>query len=195
MIKYKKSKDFYNKKYNELKNNIDLFSNKVPLHNLFLSNNNLVTDSWYNAKIYNSSIKDNNNYTFIDSNLEIPEKNLKCEKIILLPTKIQKKILLNMLEGYRLIYNYTLKFIKTREYNNIHNKKIISEKESIEKIERIKYLKEIRFQKKNLSDNEKMCVSLIDDVIDNIFKKDIRNSKISKLKEDDNYDMILDYKK
>jgi len=37
-----------------------------------------------------------------------------------------------------------------------------------------------------------MCVSLIDDVIDNIFKKDIRNSKISKLKEDDNYDMILD---
>ena len=52
-----------------------------------------------------------------------------------------------MLEGYRLIYNYTLKFIKTREYN-IHNKRIISEKESIERIERIKYLKEIRFQKK-----------------------------------------------
>ena len=37
MVKYKKSKDFYNKKYNELKNNIDLFSNKVPLYNLFLT--------------------------------------------------------------------------------------------------------------------------------------------------------------
>ena len=49
MVKYKKSKDFYNQKYNELKNNIDLFSNKVPLYNLFLGNNNLVTDSWYDA--------------------------------------------------------------------------------------------------------------------------------------------------
>jgi hypothetical protein len=63
MIKYKKTKDFYNQKYNELKNNIDLFSNKVPLYNIFLDNNELVTNSWYNAKIYNYSIKDNNNIT------------------------------------------------------------------------------------------------------------------------------------
>ena len=195
MIKYKKSKDFYNKKYNELKNNIDLFSNKVPLHNLFLSNNNLVTDSWYNAKIYNSSIKDNNNYTFIDFDLERPAKILKCEKIILLPTDIQTKSLLNMLEGYRLIYNYTLKFIKKREYKNIHNKRIIPDNEIIENKEKLKYLKEIRDQKKNLSDNEKICVSLIDDIIGNVFKKDIRQTKISKLKEDDNNDMILDDKK
>ena len=138
MVKYKKSLDFYNQKYNELKNNIDLFSNKVPLYNLFLGNNNLVTDSWYDAKIYNSSIKDNNNYTFIDYDLERPKKMLKCEKIVLLPTKIQTKSLLNMLEGYRLIYNYTLKFIKTREYNNIHNKRIISDNEIIENKEKLK---------------------------------------------------------
>ena len=194
MVKYKKSLDFYNKKYNELKNNIDLFSNKVPLYNIFLSNNKLVTDSWYDAKIYNSSVKDNNNYTFIDYDLERPKKILKCEKIILLPTKIQIKSLLNMLEGYRLIYNYTLKFIKTREYNNIHNKRIILDNEIIDSNEKLNYLKKIRYQKKNLSDNEKICVSLIDDVISNIFKKDIRQSKISKLKEDDNNDMILDDK-
>jgi len=194
MVKYKKSLDFYNQKYNELKNNIDLFSNKVPLYNIFLSNNKLVTDSWYDAKIYNSSVKDNNNYTFIDYDLERPKKILKCEKIILLPTKIQIKSLLNMLEGYRLIYNYTLKFIKTREYNNIHNKRIILDNEIIDSNEKLNYLKEIRDQKKNLSDNEKICVSLIDDVIGNIFKKDIRQSKISKLKEDDNNDMILDDK-
>lgn len=195
MVKYKKSKDFYNKKYNELKNNIDLFSNKVPLYNLFLSNNKLKTNSWYDAKTYNPLVNDNNNYTFIESELKIPEKILKCEKIILLPTEIQKKLLLNMLEGYRLIYNYTLKFIKTREYNNINNKRIISDNEIIENKNKLEYLKEIRDQKKNLSDNEKMCVSLIDDVIGNLFKKDIRQAKISKLKEDNNNDMILDDKK
>jgi len=195
MIKYKKSKDFYDKKYNELKNNIDLFSNKVPLYNLFLDNNNLVTDSWYDSKRYNSSIQDNNNYTFIDYDLEKPKRILKCDKIILLPTKIQTKLLLDMLEGYRLIYNYTLKFIKTREYNNIHNKRILSNNEINENNEKIQYLKEIREQKKKLSDNEKMCVSIIDDFIGNIFKKDIRQSQILKLKEDDNNTMILDDKK
>ena len=102
MIKYKKSKDFYDKKYNELKNNIDLFSNKVPLYNLFLDNNNLVTDSWYDSKRYNSSIQDNNNYTFIDYDLEKPKRILKCDKIILLPTKIQTKLLLDMLDSVQL---------------------------------------------------------------------------------------------
>ena len=40
-----------------------------------------------------------------------------------------------------------------------------------------------------------MCVSIIDDFIGNIFKKDIRQSQILKLKEDDNNTMILDDKK
>ena len=51
-----------------------------------------------------------------------------------------------MLEGYRLIYNSTLKFIKTREYKNKVNKtiKVLSE----EKKEINNYKKEIRNNKK-----------------------------------------------
>ena len=55
MIRKKKNKDFYDKKYNDLKNNINLYSKKIPLYNLFLNNsNNSNTNSWYDKKIYNT---------------------------------------------------------------------------------------------------------------------------------------------
>ena len=69
---------------------------------------------------------------------------VKCKKIILLPSDNQKKILLDMLEGYRIIYNYTLKFIKTKQYNNIHNERILTEEEVWEKNEKLKYAKYIK---------------------------------------------------
>lgn len=196
MIKKKKNKDFYEKKYNDLKNNIDLYSKKVPLYNLFLNNNNNInTNSWFDKKVYNTEINDNNVYEFIKSDIEIPDKILKCEKIILLPTKEQKELLLNMLEGYRLIYNHTLKFIKKRAYNKFHNNRIISEQEIKVKTEKKEYTKYIKEHKKNLNNKEKECVDIIDDVINNIFKKEIRQFQIENLKKEDNNDIILDDKK
>lgn len=196
MIRKKKNKDFYQKKYNDLKNNIDLYSKKVPLYNLFLNNDtNSNTNSWYDKKIYNIDINDNNIYEFIKSELVIPDKILKCEKIILLPTKEQKNLLLNMLEGYRLIYNHTLKFIKKREYNKFHNNRIVLEEDTIIKTEKKEYTKYIKEYNKNLNNIEKECVGIIDDVINNIFKKEIRQFEINNLKKENNNDMILDDKK
>lgn len=197
MVKKKKHpKEFYENKYNELKDNINLYTKKVPLYNLFLKNKeNLNTNSWFDTEIYDNFDNDTNNYNFIDSSLEIPNKILKCDKIILLPTLQQKKLMLDMLEGYRLIYNLTLKFIKTREYNRIHNEKIYTDEEINDKKERAIYLKEIRDKKKNMSDNEKLCMGFVDEIVDNIFKTEIRNYKINNLKKEGNYDLILDDKK
>jgi len=199
--KKKKSKQFYEEKFNYLKSCIDKHTENVPLYNLFLDNNTFInhtdynTNSWYNTKMYDTKNNDINKYEFIESNLVKPERILKCKKIILLPSDNQKKILLDMLEGYRIIYNYTLKFIKTRQYNNIHNRRILTEEEVWEKNEKLKYAKYIKDYKKNLSENEKIVVTIIDDIIGDIFKKDIRQYQISKLKRENNYDMILDDKK
>ena len=194
--KKKHNKEFYKKKYKELEDNIHLFSKKIPLYNLFLDNKNIKTNSWYNEEVYSTNFNDENNYTFIDSTIKDNknEKLLKCDKIILLPTKKQQELLLNMLEGYRLIYNYTLKFIKRRIYNKNHQKNNILNDKLRLKEEKTLYLKEIKNQKKNMSENEKMCVDLIDGVIDNIFKKEVRSNKVKKLKEENNNDLILDSK-
>ena len=167
---------------------------KVPLYNSFLDNNSINTNSWYDKKVYNTDTTDNNIYEFIKSELIIPDKILKCEKIILLPSKKQKNLLLNMLEGYRIIYNHTLKFIKKREYNKFHNR-IISEEDEIIKTEKKTYIKYIKEYKKNLNNNEKECIEIIDDVINNIFKKEIRQFQINNLKKEDNNNIILDDKK
>ena len=183
---------FYNNKYIELKNKINIYSEKIPLYNSFINNYSKKTNSWYDMNIYESYIIDNNNYTFKDYEFNKPKKLLKCEKIILNPTHEQKKILLNMLEGYRLIYNYTLKFIKTRYYlKNKNNKNISIEEEKVQN-EILNYKKEILKNKKKLNNSEKVCIDIVDSVIDNIFKTEIRQYKIKKLKEDDNYETILD---
>lgn len=203
-MKNKKKKNakinsFYVKKREDLKNSINTFSKKVPLYDLFLNENNklkliesIKTDSWYDSKIYNRNTIDDNKYTFIESDIEKPKHIYKCEKIILLPTIEQKKILLNMLEGYRLIYNSTLKFIKTREYKNKVNKtiKVLSEEEK----EINNYKKEIRNNKKKMSEKEKICSDIVDDIIGNVFKKEIRDFKVKTLQKNDNNDIILDDK-
>lgn len=164
--KKKHNKEFYKKKYKELEDNIHLFSKKIPLYNLFLDNKNIKTNSWYNEEVYSTNINDENNYTFIDSTIKDDknEKLLKCDKIILLPTKKQQELLLNMLEGYRLIYNYTLKFIKTRSYNKIHKNNVISNEQ--------------------LNVKEEKSLDL----------KKNRNEKINRLREENNNDLILDSK-
>ena len=198
MIKKKKYNiEFYKKKYKDLENNIHLFSKKIPLYNLFLDNECIKTNSWYNTKVYNTNFNDENNYAFIDSTLKDNDKNeklLKCDKIILLPSKKQQELLLNMLEGYRIIYNYTLKFIKRRIYNKSHQNNTILNNKLRSKEEKDLYLKEIKNQKKNICDNEKLCIDIIDGVINDIFKKEIRNNKINNLKEENNNDLILDSK-
>jgi hypothetical protein len=97
-----------------------------------------------------------------------------------------------MLEGYRLIYNSTLKFIKKREYKNKVNKtiKVLSEEEK----EINNYKKEIRNNKKKMSEKEKICSDIVDDIIGNVFKKEIRDFKVKTLQKNDNNDIILDDK-
>lgn len=98
-----------------------------------------------------------------------------------------------MLEGYRIIYNYTLKFIKRRIYNKSHQNNTILNNKLRSKEEKDLYLKEIKNQK-IMCDNEKLCIDIIDGVINDIFKKEIRNNKINNLKEENNNDLILDSK-
>ena len=78
---------FYNNKYIELKNKINIYSEKIPLYNSFINNYSKKTNSWYDMNIYESYIIDNNNYTFKDYEFNKPKKLLKCEKIILNPTE------------------------------------------------------------------------------------------------------------
>lgn len=188
-MKYKKRKklksQFFNSKLNELKNNINEYTSKIPLYNIFIdSPTQLKTNSHFDMKVFNTDSIDNNNYIFkndIPYDDENKEKIIKCKKIIILPNKDQKILLLNMLEGYRLIYNYTLKFIKTRYYLK-------------KKTERDEINNNIKKTKKKsiVKGNEKIALDIIDLIINNICKNDDRKEKIDKLK--NNNDLILDHK-
>ena len=183
---YKKKKplkiEFLNSKLNDLKNNIEKFNTKVPLYNLFYDKN-LKTNSHFDIKIFKSNFIDNNKYIFkndINYDINSNEKLIKCKKIILLPSIEQKNLLLDMLEGYRLIYNLTLKFIKTRYF--------------LKKKEREEENNESKKNKKNNSftKSEKIAIDIIDSIINNICKNDDRNEKIEQLK--NNNELILDPK-
>lgn len=51
------------------------------------------------------------------------KKIIACKKIILEPNEEQKIKLLNMLEGYRLVYNKTIKFLKKEDIIIVMNQK------------------------------------------------------------------------
>ena len=64
---------FYNNKYFELKNKINIYSEKIPLYNSFINNYSKKTNSWYDMNIYESDIIDNNNYIFKDYEFNKPK--------------------------------------------------------------------------------------------------------------------------
>jgi len=113
-----KKKKYKNIKYNELLDSIKKYSNNVPLYNIFLDNpNKLKTNSIFDMYSYRVSSCLINNYEFKNDIIFNDKKIIACKKIILEPSETQRKKLLNMLEGYRIIYNQTIKFFKTRKYN------------------------------------------------------------------------------
>jgi len=113
----KKKKKHNNLKYQELLYSIKKYSKHVPLYNIFFENpNRLETHSVFDMYNYNISEHIDNYYEFKNDLEFVDKKIIACKKIILDPTQEQKNKLLNMLEGYRLVYNKTIKFFKERRY-------------------------------------------------------------------------------
>jgi len=229
--KYNKDhkKQFLNNKLEQLKSSIKTFTNNIPLHTDILNKEKINTKTFYDMNIYNYTSKDNNNYSYDLEVQEIPKKIYKCNKIRLLPSKEQSDLLINMMKGYRLVYNLVVRFNNTRNYllkkynkekryqEIINTQKINEEKELNKKIkltkdqkEEIKRLKTIETEQRKLErekiklenqlkkqndkkENEERLKNMTKDQIIQEYKK-MRTDKITKLKETDNFNIILDYK-
>lgn len=210
--KFKKEnrKNFLDKLHS-LQNSINNFSKCIPLYNIFSDKNNVDTSSFFDMTIYNSISYDNNNYTYDLEDIEIPSKIYKCKKICLKPDQKQTKALLNMLEGYRLVYNLTLSFIKTRNYlyKKEQKNKILLEQQKqniiIEKPKKEKLNKEqrekIKIEKKNQKEEKEKLKKEIDELKKNMTKeehieemKKKRIEKISRVTMENNNEPIFDYK-
>jgi IS605 OrfB family transposase len=193
-LKYKKDnkKKFLNKKLEILKNSINNYSKNVPLYNIFFENSkNIETYSFYDMYLYNIEKNDNNKYEFNYDEVEIPKKIYKCTKVCLKPTNEQKINLLDMMEGYRLVYNLTVNFINRREY--LRKK---SEKENSSE-NKIKIKKQ---PKKKQCKNKEVC-NILNDIISIISEKeDIEERKLKRVQKindflfPNNFEMITDYK-
>jgi len=187
-MKMKKKKKYNNLKYQELLYSIKKYSNYVPLYNIFFENHNrLETNSIFN--MYNYNVSEHINYCYeFKNDLDFDEKKIiACKKIILEPSEEQKNKLLNMLEGYRLVYNKTIKFFKERRYNYIHEPKT----KVIEITENIK--SKAKKQKKNSEKSEveieKDVIFTVNKILRNICKeedKEKRIEKVDKLKQNNN---------
>jgi hypothetical protein len=101
------------KEIKKIKYLIRKYNNKVPLNDIPI-NSYVKTDSWFD-------IKESKNFEFCNNlNFEKNTNNdkiIKCKKIILQPTKKQKKKLLEWLNSVRLIYNETIRIMRQRYYN------------------------------------------------------------------------------
>lgn len=123
------------------------------------------THSWFNI-IKKESNNKINNLKFIKSEkLEVP--SFKCKKIIIKPSIYQRKILLNWLNAYIKMKNETIKFLKTKSFNN--EKLILNFK-----ILRTKYLKDIKelvwenTQLQNYKNNTKINKHILDCAIKDV---------------------------
>lgn len=176
-----KKKKYNNLKYNELLDSIKKYSKNVPLYNIFFDNpTKLKTNSIFDMYSYSVSSSIMNNYEFKNDFVFDDKKIIACKKIILEPSEIQRKKLLNMFEGYRIIYNETIKFFKTRKYNYKHenNSNNILEKEKIIKN------KKVKISNTNI-DND--VIATMSKMLKDICKdedKEKRLERVSKIKED-----------
>ena len=116
------------------------YSNDFPLN---IINNTLKpryknTNSFYNFKDIAFINEDKIKHKFIEPTIDEEKKDpLKCSQVILLPNNNQKKILLKIMEASRIMYNETIKLIKTRYFNK--EKTILSYRKL-----RTLYLKDIK---------------------------------------------------
>ena len=116
------------------------YSNDFPLN---IINNTKkpcykTTHSFYNFKDTSFINEDKIKHKFIEPIIDEEKKDpLKCSQVILLPNNDQKKILLKIMEASCIMYNETIKLIKTRYFNK--EKTILSYRKL-----RTLYLKDIK---------------------------------------------------
>jgi putative transposase len=145
MDKRKKKKKLIKARKKEVNKNIIFMNECVKKHSndfpLDILNNTQRpyykdTNSFYDFKNTSFINEDKIKHKFIK--LEFYDKiPLKCNQIILLPNNNQKKILLDFMETSRIMYNETIKLIKTRYFNK--EKTILSYRKL-----RTLYLKDIK---------------------------------------------------
>jgi IS605 OrfB family transposase len=178
-----------------LTSSISKFSKNVPLYNIFLdSEENVKTNTSFDMYKYNTDIDDINIYNFNIDEVKIPDKIYKCNKVYLKPSPEQSKNLLKMMEGYRLIYNLTISFIKTREYlrkQQIKNEELLHKSSDISKKKINKEVSKENIEVKNVLNNIINEISKEEDIKERKLK---RIKKIDNFLKNDNYKMILDYK-
>jgi putative transposase len=96
-----------NNKQLELKNKVIKHTYKIIINNN-LQENELDLNSWFKSNIYNNTYNVNN-FKF-KNNICKDKEYIKCKKIILTPNDEIKKILINWINDYRLMYNETIKY-------------------------------------------------------------------------------------
>jgi len=104
---------YENKKYVSLSDTIFDNSNNFWYPDNTKPENPIDTDSWFPITEYA-----NNNNQLYDAKLKVntPAKFIKCRKVILHTTPIQKTILLSWLCAYQHMYNETIKFFNKRRF-------------------------------------------------------------------------------
>ena len=174
-----KRKKYKNIKYDELLDSIKKYSNNVPLYNIFFDNpNKLKTNSIFDMYSYRVSECLTNNYEFKNDIVFDDKKIIACKKIILEPSEIQRKKLLNMFEGYRIIYNKTIQFFKSRKFNHKQENKNNIFKEKIIKS------KKVKISNTNIEPDVAITMKKILKDICKDEDKEKRLERVSKLKED-----------
>lgn len=133
---------------NNYKEKIQKYNNKIWLPNIKLKYKPIKTNSWFD--ISKGTSTKNHKLQFKQKN-KFKDCIIKCKKIRVNLTEYQKKILNNWFNSYIMMYNETLKLIKTR-YSS--NKKTILDF----KILRTKYLKNIKTNIMNFYSNKKVCI-------------------------------------
>jgi len=137
-IKTRKKKANENIKF--MNDCVKKYSNDFPLN---IINNTKkpcykTTHSFYNFKDTSFINEDKIKHKFIEPIIDEEKKDpLKCIQVILLPNNDQKKVLLKFMEASRIMYNETIKLIKTRYFNK--EKTILSYRKL-----RTLYLKDIK---------------------------------------------------
>jgi transposase len=178
-----------------LKKQIELYSNTLWNPN-DLKEEQIKTNSWFSMLKHKETlgIVEKNKNTYDYETDELAEVKYKCKKKMILPSLKQKEILLKWMEAYRIMYNETVKLIKTKRYMNSDEiKKDNMLKRNLEhQITKIKkeYETKIIKEKKQIENEIKTCKKnklnqKIIDLKNNLkcFKELMKKEKEEKIKE------------
>ncbi len=123
-MKKKTKKDIINerkKKEDILRKKILKYSSLIPLHDNFINiKKNLDFNNWVKATKISTTSNTNNLFKtkkLIDTN----DYYIKCKKIILYPSENNKELLLKWLDDYRKMYNITIKYFNSNNFNQTKN--------------------------------------------------------------------------